>query len=173
MFSGVSKNEFAPDETATRAMLVTVLSRLTNADMESFMATNPENSFADVAESDWFYTPVLWAAEHGIVTGVAADRFAPGENVTREQMAVLLYRYAQREGIKLKDGEEKSFADDADISEWAKDAVSALTKAGILNGKDGNRFDAKGTATRAELATMLVRFVEEYMTEADETEAAE
>lgn len=166
MFSGVSENRFAPDDTATRAMLVTVLSRLEGVDTAAF--ADKENIFDDIKSDDWFYAHVLWAAENGIVKGVAENLFDPNSDITREQMATILYRYIVSKGITLADGEAALFTDEAEISEYAKEAVAALAKAKIITGKDGGKFDPKGTATRAELATMLIRFVNEYMTESAE-----
>lgn len=163
---GGGASRFAPEDTATRAMLVTVLSRLEGVDTAAF--ADKENIFDDIKSDDWFYAHVLWAAENGIVNGVAENLFDPNSDITREQMATILYRYIVSKGITLTDGEAVEFTDEAEISEYAKEAVAALAKAKIITGKDGGKFDPKGTATRAELATMLVRFVNEYMTESAE-----
>lgn len=160
MFSGVSETSFAPDETATRAMLVTVLARISEIDEKVY--AEKQNIFTDITDEDWFFANILWAVEKGIVNGVSDDEFAPNDNITREQMATILYRYIVSNGITLEDGETVLFTDEAEISEYAKEAVAALAKAKIINGKDGGKFDPKGTATRAELATLLVRFAEEY-----------
>ena len=104
-----------------------------------------------------------WAAKTGIVAGTSttANTFSPDQNITREQMAVIMTNYAKKLGYDLPVTQEAvTFADNAEISRQAVAAVTAMQKAGILAGKDGNRFDPQGTATRAEVATVLRRFVE-------------
>ena len=97
----------------------------------------------------------------GIVEGITATTFAPDTNINREQMAVIMANYAKKLGCDLpKTLQAVTFADNAQISSWAKDAVRAMQQAGILAVKNGNKFDPKGTATRAEVATVLRRFVE-------------
>lgn len=167
MFSGISETEFAPDETSTRAMLITVLSRIEGISADNIK--NKENRFTDIKEDDWFYVPVLWAAENGIVSGVAENQFDPNTDITREQMATILYRYITYKGIALSDGEFVEFVDGEEFSEFAKEAINTLAKSKILSGKGNGIFDPKGTATRAELATMFVKFVDGYMTETEET----
>lgn len=117
--------------------------------------------FTDV-KADAYYAPyVNWAAQTGIVTGVTATTFAPDTNINREQMAVIMKNYAAKQGYDLPQTlKAVTFADNAQISSWAKDAVRTMQQAGILAGKNGNKFDPKGTATRAEVATVLRRFVE-------------
>ena len=102
-----------------------------------------------------------WAAQTGIVEGVTATPFAPDTNINREQMAVIMANYAKKLGYDLPQIlKAVTFADNANISSWAKDAVGAMQQAGILTGKANNRFNPKGTAVRAEVATVLRRFVE-------------
>ena len=111
--------------------------------------------FTDV-KADAYYAPyVNWAAQTGIVEGVTAITFAPDTNINREQMAVIMANYAKKLGCDLpKTLQAVTFADNAQISSWAKDAVKVMQQAGILAGKNGNKFDPKGTATRAEVATV-------------------
>ncbi|MDR2713265.1 MAG: S-layer homology domain-containing protein [Clostridiales bacterium] len=116
--------------------------------------------FSDVTNGLWYSDAVTWAAENGIVLGIGGGLFAPNLQVTREQMAAILYRYEQKSGDIPPDIEENSkFADESRISGYAKDAVNALVAQGIINGKQNNLFDPQGTATRAEVAAMLHRFV--------------
>jgi hypothetical protein len=93
------------------------------------------------------------------VSGVGGNNFAPDSDITREQMAAILAGYARFMDIDLSKKRNGVFTDETDISEWAKEAVNAMYAAGILSGKPGNRFDPKGTATRAEVAAMLHRFI--------------
>jgi hypothetical protein len=171
LFSGVEENKFAPNTNTTRAMFVTVLGRLANAEI----GENANVSFDDVKESDYFFNYVQWAVENGIVSGISENQFAPNANITREQTAVILYNFAKNQGIELKKGYNVDFADNENISSWAADGVNALAEAGIISGRSDGTFDPKGTATRAEIATMLVKFVDEYMTSeaVEEIETAE
>jgi hypothetical protein len=113
-------------------------------------------------KADAYYAPyVNWAAKTGIVSGTTDTTFAPDTNINREQMAVIMKNYAVKLGYTVpKALEAVTFADNASISSWAKEAVKSMQQAGILAGKTNNRFDPAGTATRAEVATVLRRFVE-------------
>ena len=157
LFSGTSDTTFSPGTGMTRGMFVTALGRLAGINPDSYKT----GKFTDV-KADAYYAPyVNWAAQTGIVTGVTATTFAPDTNINREQMAVIMKNYAAKLGYDLPQTlKAVTFADNANISSWAKDAVRAMQQAGILAGKNGNKFDPKGTATRAEVATVLRRFVE-------------
>ena len=157
LLSGISDTTFSPDTGMTRGMFVTALGRLAGINPDSYKT----GKFTDV-KADAYYAPyVNWAAQTGIVTGVTATTFAPDTNINREQMAVIMANYAKKLGYDLPQTlKAVTFADNAQISSWAKDAVRAMQQAGILAGKNGNQFDPKGTATRAEVATVLRRFVE-------------
>lgn len=156
LFEGVSENNFAPDKTMTRSMLVTVLWRL-----EEKPSTNASSGFKDVSSGEWYGTAIAWATQNKIVEGIADNIFAPNANITREQLAVILYRYQQLSGKIPADTVTKAdFADSNNVSDYAKEAVKALAAQGIIDGKDGNNFDPKGVATRAEVATMLFRFIQ-------------
>ena len=141
----------------TRGMFVTALGRLAGINPDSYQT----GKFTDV-KADAYYAPyVNWAAQNGIVEGVTATTFAPDTNINREQMAVIMKNYAAKLGYDLPQTlKAVTFADNTQISSWAKDAVKSMQQAGILAGKANNRFDPKGTATRAEVATVLRRFVE-------------
>lgn len=158
LLMGVSDDKFAPETAVTRGMFVTVLGRLAGV-----TKANGTNHFNDVVE-DAYYTPfVIWANGEGIVSGISNDLFAPNANITREQMAVILNKFATSQGIELKKINRANFTDSDAISDWAKDSVDALSQAGIINGRTNGSFDPKGTATRAEIASMLVNFLNEYM----------
>lgn len=158
LLMGVSDDKFAPETAVTRGMFVTVLGRLAGV-----IKANGTNHFNDVVE-DAYYTPfVIWANGEGIVSGISNDLFAPNANITREQMAVILNKFATSQGIELKKINRANFTDSDAISDWAKDSVDALSQAGIINGRTNGSFDPKGTATRAEIASMLVNFLNEYM----------
>ena len=157
LLSGTSDTTFRPNTGMTRGMFVTALGRLADINPDSYKT----GKFTDV-KADAYYAPyVNWAAQNGIVEGVTATTFAPDSNINREQMAVIMANYAKKLGYDLpKTLQAVTFADNAQISSWAKNAVRAMQQAGILAGKNGNKFDPKGTATRAEVATILRRFVE-------------
>ena len=157
LLSGTSDTTFSPNTGMTRGMFVTALGRLAGINPDSYKT----GKFTDV-KADAYYAPyVNWAAQTGIMEGVTAITFAPDTNINREQMAVIMANYAKKLGYDLpKTLQAVTFADNAQISSWAKDAVKAMQQAGILAGKANNRFDPKGTATRAEVATVLRRFVE-------------
>ena len=157
LLSGTSDTTFSPNTGMSRGMFVTALGRLAGINPDSYKT----GKFTDV-KADAYYAPyVNWAAQNGIVEGVTATTFAPDSNINREQMAVIMANYAKKLGYDLpKTLQAVTFADNAQISSWAKNAVRAMQQAGILAGKNGNKFDSKGTATRAEVATILRRFVE-------------
>ena len=156
LLSGTSDTTFSPGTGMTRGMFVTALGRLAGINPDSYQT----GKFTDV-KADAYYAPyVNWAAQNGIMEGVTATTFAPDTNINREQMAVIMANYAKKLGYDLpKTLRAVTFADNAQISNWAKNAVRAMQQAGILAGKANNRFDPTGTATRAEVATVLRRFV--------------
>ena len=157
LFSGTSKTTFSPNTTLTRGMFVTALGRLAGIDPADYQ----NRKFTDVKANAYYAPYVNWAASKGIVGGTTSTTFAPDSNITREQMAVIMKNYADKMGYSIpKTLEAVTFADNAQISSWAKDAVKAMQQAGVLSGKENNRFDPQGNATRAEAATVLHRFVE-------------
>ncbi len=157
LMAGTSDTTFSPNEPMTRGMFVTVLGRMEGVDVAKYSTSN----FDDVADGMWYTPYVAWANDNGIVEGMSATTFAPNELVTREQMAVILSRHAKSTGKELpKTVDEVTFADQDKISSWAQAAVSEMQQVGIVSGRDGNIFDPLGSATRAEGATMLMRFRE-------------
>lgn len=157
LMSGVEKDNFAPKVLTNRAMLVTILWRL-----ESCPTGGQTTDFNDIKTSDYFHNAVLWAAENKIVSGVSETNFAPNDSITREQLAAILYRYAVYKGYDVTQGgmAVREFSDYESISDYARGSVAWAVNTGILSGKGENILDPKGVATRAEVASMLMRFCE-------------
>ncbi|WP_312433360.1 S-layer homology domain-containing protein [Lacrimispora sp.] len=157
LISGTSATTFAPDTAITRADFLMALGRLSGADVSIYNAS----SFTDVKSTDTAMPYIEWAVKNKIVSGYGNGKFGPNDSITREQMAVMMAGYAKATGHKLPVSRQIiTFADDAKISAYAKDAVKVIQQTGVINGKDGNRFDPQGNATRAEASTILRRFVE-------------
>ena len=157
LLSGTSATTFSPNTGMTRGMFVTALGRLAGVDPTDYQASR----FTDVKEDAYYAPYVNWAAKTGVVSGTTDTAFAPDININREQMAVIMKNYAAKLGYTIpKTLEVVNFADSAGISSWAKEAVKSMQQAGILAGKTNNCFDPAGTATRAEVADVLRRFVE-------------
>lgn len=155
MMNGVSATEFAPDASLTRGTIARVLFNLEGA------ASGAAATFDDVPADAWFADAVNWAAANDIVTGYGDGTFGPDNNITREQMATILYRYAQFKGYDVSvKGDLSAFTDGADVSEWAKDALSWCVGVKLINGRDNGTVDALGTATRAEIAQIFMNFCE-------------
>jgi len=151
-FKGATQTTFAPNTAMTRGMLVTVLYRYSNA-------TNEEKStFEDVDENKYYSAPIAWAVENGIVTGVGNNKFAPDKEISRQDLATIIARYINKFNINVPDkNEEIKFNDEDKISNYAKDNILLLQTKGIMAGKGNNNFDPKGSSTRAEVATLLMR----------------
>ena len=159
LFNGVAEGVFAPNTPMTRGMLVTVLWRLENKP-EDFAA----NLFPDVADNTWYTEAVEWATKHKIVEGYDDGTFMPNRNISRQEMAAILYRYMNYLGYDMSaQGDLSAFADSESVSAWALPSVRWANGAGIITGKDGNRIDPLGNATRAEVATMFMRIVTEMV----------
>ena len=155
LLSGTGYGKFSPDAAITRGMLVTALGRLAEVNVSAYKTS----SFTDVKAGAYYLPYVEWANKNGIMTGIGGGKFAPDQKVTREQMAVVVQNYAKAIGFELpKIRMENTFADVNEIGAFAKGAVKAVQMAGVLTGKDGNRFEPKGTVTRAEASVILERF---------------
>lgn len=153
LFRGTSATTFSPNAAVTRGMLVTVLHR-----MEGTPAGGSQ-PFADVAAGAYYADAVAWAADKGIVAGMSATTFAPSASITREQMAAILYRYAQFKGFDVTGRADlTAFADAASISAYAKESISWANAEGLISGRGAAELAPQGTATRAEAASILVRF---------------
>ncbi len=158
LMNGTGTNTFEPESTMTRAMLVTVLWRYANAPKPG------ANPFTDVPNGKWYTDAVAWAAENGVVNGVGDGKFEPDGSVTREQMATILYRYAQKVGIDTsKHTELSAFPDANRVSAYARAPMQWIVAEGVIGGSRENGQDwlnPQGNATRAEVATILMRFIE-------------
>ena len=152
LMDGVSASEFAPDTTLTRAMLVTILWR-----MEGEPVVNYLMPFTDVDGGAWYAEAVRWAASEGIVTGVSDTSFAPNAEITREQLAAILHRYA---GEPATAANLAGYADGASVSAYAVDAMSWCVEHDIITGTTATTLEPQGTATRAQAAAMLMRFAD-------------
>ena len=157
MMNGTADNTFSPKANTTRGMVVTVLYRLENQPSTSAA------SFTDVASGAYYANAVAWANANGIVSGYGSGKFGPNDKVTREQLAAILYRYAQYKKYDVSVGEDTnilSYDDAQSISSYAIPAIQWACGAGVVTGKSGSKLDSKGNATRAEVAAMLMRFCE-------------
>ena len=158
LFSGTDSRSFSPNASMTRVMLVTVLYRL-----EGEPAGTGSSSFSDVRSGSYYEKAVAWAAANGIVTGTGSTSFSPDAKVTREQLAAILYRYAQYKKLDTDAGAKlDSFSDAGNVSGYASEALSWAVSEGLINGASG-RLMPKGDATRAQVAAILHRFVENVM----------
>jgi hypothetical protein len=157
LFNGTSADAFSPNASMTRGMIVTVLGRLADADISAYT----DSDFSDVESGQYYTAYVEWAKDNGIVNGVGDNLFAPNANVSRQDFAVLLMRYADFAQKQFPSTRQFSvFSDDADIADYAKNAIQTLYNGGIINGVGGDAINPKGPATRAEVAAMLHRFIE-------------
>ena len=161
LMAGTSATTFDPNSNATRAQLAVIFYR-----MEGSPKVEGKNSFTDVEYGPgtaWYYDAVTWAEQSGVVGGYGDGRFGPGDPVTREQLAAIFYRYAQYKGYDVTAaGNLDRFTDKDKVSEWAKQPLIWAVSSGIVNGTGDNLLSPQGTATRAQLAAMLHRFIDKY-----------
>ena len=172
LFKGISEDEFAPNISMDRSMLVTALHRMVdqpkvNASKRSLYNLDTQQAgsgtmFTDVAAGQWYSDAIDWAVDAGIVSGYD-QKFDPQRPVTREEMAVILYRFLQQRNFTISNSVEKHFADESSVSSWAQEAVSTLYQWGIVNGGGDNNFNPQGTASRAEVAQIFKNLVTAYM----------
>ena len=157
MMEGTTDTTFAPAMNLTRSMIAQVLYNL-----EERPEAPGAAGFPDVAADAWYADAVNWAAARGIVKGYDTGAFGPEDSVTREQLAAILYRYAQAKGYDTTQGgmAVREFSDSASISDWAQEAMAWAVNAQVLSGKGNGVLDPQGTATRAEVAQMLMNFGE-------------
>ena len=157
MMNGIGNSLFAPNSNLNRAMMVQVLWNL-----EGNPHVSTAIQYSDVASDAWYYDAVQWATAEGIVDGYGNGIYGPEDDITREQMALMFYRYAQHKGYDTTHGgmEIREFTDYAEISDWALEAVTWAVNAGLLNGKGNHILDPIGDATRAEVAQILMNFCE-------------
>ena len=161
LFQGVGDDLFSPNGTMTRAMLVTVLGRLAGIDPADYAG---QSDFTDVDADSWYGPYVAWAAENGVVEGVGSGKFAPSSPITREQLCTMLVRYLGGSGLDLPQVEQPAtFSDQAEISDWAAEAVELFRLSGIVEGFDG-AFRPQKNATRAEVSTVFSRLITSILT---------
>lgn len=153
-FSGMSATTFEPKTDMSRAMFVTMLAAISGEDISSYTA----EKFNDVRADSWYNSAVGWANENGIVNGTSDTSFSPKSPINRQEVCVMLCKYIEYRGYYLSNEiEYTEVSDHNSISEWAKDSVYEIKGYGIVTGKDNNMFDPKGTATRAEVAQMIMK----------------
>ena len=154
--NGMTETTFEPQGTLTRAEFATMLYRVSYAPV-----VTGESTYSDVKTGDWYYNAVVWATEAGVVNGMGDGTFAPNDNITRQEMATMLYRLAKAE--KVEEDKLASFPDAESVADWAKDAMNWAVATGLINGvkaADGTvTLDAQSGATRAQIATLLMRFL--------------
>ena len=153
IMNGMTETTFETNKTTTRGMLVTMLHRLEGEPAAGV------SDFTDVDPAQWYAASVAWAAEKSIVGGYGNGKFGPDDTVTREQVATILYRYAQYKGYNTSARADlASYADSDQVSDYAVEALTWANGAGIVNGKGDSMLDPLGKASRAEIATMFMRF---------------
>ena len=151
---------FMPNDNLDRAMMAQILYNL-----EDNPAVNGGSAFGDVGSGSWYADAVAWASANSVITGYDNGNYGPNDSITREQMALMLYRYAALKGYETTQSGAglTGFADAESVSSWASEAMTWAVNAGVINGKDGNRLDPQGTATRAEVAQVLMNFGQNVM----------
>ncbi len=159
LMTGLNETEFGPVQSLARAQFAMILYR-----MNGSPAVDYTNKFKDVSSGIWYTDPIMWASNKGVVTGYSNGNFGPGDNINREQMAVMMYRYAKNQGYDVSASVELgNYMDGANVSGFAKQAMQWCVAEGIITGKyNGTQLDPQGNAIRAECATIIRRFVEKY-----------
>ena len=159
LMTGLNETEFGPVQSLARAQFAMILYR-----MNGSPAVDYTNKFKDVSAGIWYTDPIMWASNKGVVTGYSNGNFGPGDNINREQMAVMMYRYAKTQGCDVSASVALgNYKDGANVSGFAKQAMQWCVAEGIITGKyNGTQLDPQGNAIRAECATIIRRFVEKY-----------
>jgi len=152
LFSGYPNGKFGPDDTVTRSQAVQVLYNHYGIDLGT------DSGFTDVSQSDWFAKAVTWASKSSLVNGVGNSSFSPGGELSREQLVSILYAKAGKPDVNpnLVLG---SYTDYKDVSSWARDAFAWAVKAGVIQGTSGDLLLPRGIATRAQMATIMIRYI--------------
>ena len=155
LFSGMSGTEFEPKTTMTRAMFVTVLGKLGAIDTSSYT----ETPFTDVKAGKWYAPYVAWAARSAIVAGTGSATFSPSQSINRQEICLMLYKFALLEEKNFKDNPQIDYFKDVSlISSWAKEAVEFCRRKGFISGSDLGFFEPKANATRAQCATIVMAY---------------
>ncbi len=157
IMTGTGESEFSPDTTLNRAMMITILHRI---DKDNSMYE--KNIFNDVEKNSWYENAVNWGFENKIVAGTSENTFAPMDNLTREQLCVMLYNYTKHIGVKTEFADISSYSENETVSDWAKDAVSWAVGEKIVTGKGNNTLAPKDSASRAEAAAVIRRYTEKF-----------
>lgn len=152
LMKGTAPYVFQPNDSLTRAMFVTILARLADADLSVYKST----AFQDVKAGTWYTAAVAWANQMGYTKGVSETEFSPDESITREQMCTMLYRFLKKQNYAFSKQTTTSFADQAQISPWAKQAVNVLHQDGLINGVGDNRVAPKEISNRASAAKLFI-----------------
>lgn len=153
LMNGTAPDAFSPYETTTRAMIVTILYRYEGSPAAG------SSIFQDVPAGQYYTNAVAWAAQHGVVNGYSATQFGPNDTITREQMAAILYRYAQYKGMDVSGRADLSrYSDGSQVSSYARDAMAWANHQAFINGVDSYTLQPGGFANRAQVATILMRF---------------
>jgi hypothetical protein len=150
--SGYGEKKFGPNDNLSRTQLIQIL-----YSKEGKPAVVGSASFTDVQSGQWYTDAVNWAVSGNLISGYGDGSFGPNDNITREQLAMILWRYA---GSPAATQQELSFADTDQISSYAMEALKWAYENGILSGKDNNRLDPQGAASRAQFAQMMMRLME-------------
>ncbi len=159
LMTGTGNDSFRPEGDMSRGMIVTVLYRLSGG-TGSYV-----NNFSDIPSGSWYENAAAWAADNGVVYGVGDKRFAPEKMLTREQLAVILFNYAKYRGLNIAGTDDTAlngFSDTNSISSWAEEAMKWAVSAGIITG-NGSQLNPQNSASRAEVAVMLQRFIERVL----------
>ena len=153
---GTGNAQFRPHGTATRGMMATILWRMAGSP-----APKGSSSFTDVEAGTWYTDAIAWTAENGIFLGYGNNKVGPNDSITREQLAAIFFRYADYKGCDMTaKGELDKFRDAGKVSDYARAAMQWAVGSGLIQGKPDGVLDPQGTATRAEIAAMLHRFLE-------------
>lgn len=157
LMSGTSTGVFSPDSVMTRAMLVTVLWRA-----EGQTSASSSTSFTDVSSDSWYSSAVAWAVENGIVNGTSDTTFSPDKSVTRQEIAAILQRYAKYKSADITQKADLiTYTDSASVASWASDAMAWAVNKGIITGATATTLAPSANATRAQVATMLMRYMQQ------------
>ncbi len=157
IMTGTDNGNFSPDATLTRAMMITILYRL-----DGDSSTYEKEIFNDVEKNSWYENAVNWGFENKIVSGVDEITFAPMNDLTREQLCVMLYNYTKHTGMETAFADITAYADHQMVSDWAKEAVSWAVSEGIITGKGNDTLAPEQSATRAETAAIIRRYAEKF-----------
>lgn len=163
IMNGTGESKFSPNDTLTRAMAATIIYRLEGA----LALDGSERHFADVEDGKWYSDGIAWAGGNGIVNGIGIKNFAPHWDITREQLAVMIYNYCRTrcgaEAVPSGYFDARLYNDGGQIASWAQEAVAYCSKVGLMKGNDKGEFCPKDTATRAEFATITQRLIEAFL----------